>query len=375
MKRGNVTALALSGYNFRAVVALCRFAKKNGFFIDLIAKNTDDPVYNTDYKEWVLLERDSPDLSVPIIIEWIEKAKKKQNANSVLILPTTEFLNRLMLNNRKELERAGAIIPLTRLDLYEQISNKLPFSTICESFGLRIPRPIEYASIDRFPLVAKPKTYAHRNRQQKPYLIFSEQDLVLFGNKEPIDSYYFQEYLAGPSYYLLYHLGKNRITASSQKNLVQQSGGGSIVAATQSDIHRSKIANEYEKLLQSIGFNGLIMIELREYCGDYYMIEANPRFWGPLQLIVDSDDKLIYDFFEDNGISCPNRKVEKNVLKTVYFWSGGLIFNKVDGRGIDFHDYDATRLLQDYPELINQDIYLRPDSLNLFYHEMKEKYD
>jgi len=372
MKRGKVTALALSGYNFRAVLALCRFAKKKGFLIDLIARNSDDPAYYTSYKEWVLLERDSPDLIPSTIIKWIEKAKQKQNADNVLILPTTEFFNRLLLSNREELECAGAIIPLTRFDLYEQISDKLPFSTLCESFGLHVPTTVEYANIENLPLVAKPKTYACCNTQQKPYFIFSEQDFRLFYDKESIDSYYFQEYLAGQSYYLFFYFGNSRITSSSQKNLMQQCGGGSIVAAIQSNIHRTIIAERYTKIMIDIGFKGLVMIELRKYRGNYYMIEANPRFWGPLQLIVDSDEELISDFFEDHGILFSSKAANSSTLTATYFWSGGLIPREPTDGGIDFHDYDAIKLLEEYPKFIGRDIYLREDSLDLFYREMKE---
>jgi hypothetical protein len=36
------------------------------------------------------------------------------------------------------------------------------------------------------------------------------------------------------------------------------------------------------------GFYGLVMIEVKEYDNQFYMIEANPRLWGPSQLILDA---------------------------------------------------------------------------------------
>ena len=55
-------------------------------------------------------------------------------------------------------------------------------------------------------------------------------------------------------------------------------------------------------MLIQIGYYGLIMIEVKIQDGEYYMIEANPRLWGPSQLILDAGMDLFHRFALDNGL-------------------------------------------------------------------------
>src|SRR5690606_1826134 len=111
------------------------------------------------------------------------------------------------------------------------------------------------------------------------------------------------EFIAGESFYLLFYFYKNGAAERfSQKNLMQQPSGGSIIAAVTSDFHRGHVALQFEELFRSIQFRGLVMVEIRGQGDRYYMIEANPRFWGPSQLFVDAGVNLFEAFMFDYGL-------------------------------------------------------------------------
>ena len=44
------------------------------------------------------------------------------------------------------------------------------------------------------------------------------------------------------------------------------------------------------------------MVEVKHLSNKNYMIEANPRFWGPSQLFVDAGINLFEAFLVDNGL-------------------------------------------------------------------------
>jgi hypothetical protein len=112
------------------------------------------------------------------------------------------------------------------------------------------------------------------------------------------------------------------------------------------------------------------MVEVRELNGQFYMIEANPRFWGPTQFIVDNVPQLLDLFFADNGLQFTSEC--KKLTGNNYFWFGGYIENRVKNQPLKF--YDNTAILLDDLALnkwLKSDVYLRQDTLEYFYKELE----
>ena len=131
--------------------------------------------------------------------------------------------------------------------------------------------------------------------------------------------------------------------------------------AVPDDLHLSDLAGEYANMLVQEGFTGLVMIELRENNGRYYMIEANPRFWGPMQLTIDAGTDILSAFFAALGfpnVSCPP------VANPCYFWSGGFDSNEMSK--FAWFDYSDEKLKENWSQLILSDIYNREDTQQLF---------
>jgi len=370
----NKTIIIFSGYNIRGIIALCRLLDSLKIKASIIAKDITDPIFRTKYKTWVEETRESINLNVTEIKRICIKYQKKYKSDSSIIIPTTEFLNRFLLKNIECFNKESIEVPLVNDILYKKISDKITFKNWCRKNGIKTPPDIQL-KIENIPLVAKPKRYGISSKQIKPYIIKNEIEYRSFIDNESIDDFYYEKFINGCNYYLLFHISKDGgIKKFSQKNLVQQANGCSIIAATVSDIHLDPICEKFERLLLSENFHGLIMIEVRKKNEDLYMIEANPRLWGPMQLVVDFYPQLLINYLIDNGININSDTIQIssiNKQKKIYFWYGGLIKDQYLKLPTTYYNY--TTLNSDLSELLYSDVYLRKDTLELFRAEIDSK--
>lgn len=120
------TGLVLfSGFNVRAVVALCRFLSGRGGRAYLVARSSKDPTFLTECASWVVAVR------VQTVEEYCGKVRQRANLGDITILPSTEYLNRVLLSGKPVLEKSGIDIPLVGEATYRQLSDKGPFADIC----------------------------------------------------------------------------------------------------------------------------------------------------------------------------------------------------------------------------------------------------
>jgi len=365
MKHG---LLALSGFNMRALIAVCRFVKSRGQKVHLLATSDSDPVLMTDYSSWVFETRTSRNLILEDFIEYIKNLKSQFGYTKVVLLPTTEYFNRFILENRMELEKAGGIIPLTDESTYTLVSDKLQFSTLVSDYGLGVPKQVSYDSIC-YPFVAKPKSYHLSGlKRTKPYLIFNAKERSDFELEANLQDYYFQEFVEGESHYLLMYVSTESSVCFSQQNLIQQADGRSIIAAVPTELYQEQICKQYVAMFKSIGFKGLVMVELRKSNDSYFMIEANPRFWGPFQLVVDSCPAILEAFFREQGLdelAVPARPKEG----CFYFWSGGLVSDQKSDKESKLISIDKDWFEKNLQEFKKFDVFAKEDTTQLYMKE------
>lgn len=366
-----------SGYNQRAVIAFLRTLQKNKIeSYCIIASGEEDTILKTCYRERVIYVRKIKQLDLNEIIDALKLAINMSDEKSVFIAPSTEALNRFLLQYREIFEQMGCIIPLVDKELYEQVSDKGKFYMLCIENEISVP--LEYPKEDVFskPLVAKPKKYVSAcGEVYSPIFLLSEQEYMSFLNKHNMDDFDFQEYLnGGISIYLLFYFSRfGEVFFCTQRNLAQQPGGKSVIAACYDKFYgQEKIAEEYIKLFKKIGFHGLVMVEIRLLNGKDYMIEANPRFWGPSQLFCDMN----YNFFEfmlkDYGFMKQIYDISKNE-SAVYFWSGGAKKSVLEDMDY-FLEPDGMKILQEnYSSFVAADIYQKEDTMAIYNIELLEK--
>jgi len=359
--------LVFSGFNTRAVIAFIRTLEKNNVLYGIIAKSNIDDIFQTDYAKKVVAIRDTIQLNLKDILNSIEKAKFNLRCNEYIIAPSTEALNRFILEHIDSFEDKKCIFPTVERKLYEKISNKYSFETMCKEF--RINTPEEYLIIQNssFPFVAKPKQYFSDNHQiYAPIIINSDTELKKFLYDYNQEDFYFQEYVNGRCIYLLYYFYKNnKIDKFSQENFLQQENGKSMLVAKSSDYHNSSISNKFEKLFSSISFRGFVMIELKYNNNGFFMIEANPRFWGPSQLFVDANVNLFESFLIDYDI-LKEKKVVKNEKNAIYFWDDGVSENFEERKGLAYYNYTKKELREELLVLNKIEIFNKKDTIRLY---------
>ena len=364
--------IIFSGFNQRAVIAFIRTLEKYQVEYGIIATSNEDTIFKTIYSLKVIVVRKLKSLDLNDIVNSINILKEKIKAKEYFIAPSTEGLNRFLLENRNVLEVDDVQIPLVSKEIYEKLSDKYSFGELCKNNKINVPG--EYSDIKVTPnqFVAKPVQYFSTNGSTyPPILILSESDKTKFLTEYNTSDFYFQEFINGKSYYLLYYFhSSGNIYKFSQENIIQQPDGKSIVAAISSKIHLTEESSKFEQLFKSLNYNGFVMVELKKQEGVFYMIEANPRFWGPSQLFVDADMNFFVAFLYDLGLVENSPKfIEQNEIYR-YFWFGGIIQSYKSNKPMKYHESNENELFNKLTEWIESDIYKRPDTQNIFKNEI-----
>lgn len=367
----NRQLVIFSGFNQRAVIAFLRTLEKNKVSYAIIASHKDDTIFLTQYKDRVVATRQERFINKADIDTQLKVVKERLGVGDLVIAPSTEALNRYFLDNRKFYESAGYIVPLVDKNLYETLSDKKKFSVLCEQEGLTVPAEYKTLAEATTPFVAKPiKYYSSGGEAYSPVLIMSSEEKNKFKDAYEENDFYYQEFIEGSSNYLLYYLySSGKVVCLSQKNLVQQSGGKSVIAAVTNDLWSKDVAQKYKDLLSKLKFYGLIMVELKYTNGKYYMIEANPRFWGPSQLFVDANINLFEDFLYDMQLIERQPKHAPSAMTARYFWEGGMVETLHSGYTLAFHDYSKEEFYTELSVWRASDVYNKKDTKQLYLKE------
>ena len=372
MENTSKCVIVFSGFNQRAVISFLRTLEKNSVQYAIIAI-PNDLIKKTYYKEKVYSTRRTLDLNLEDIVTSIKSVQKEIICKEYVLAPSTEALNRFILENRSCFGVLNCTIPIVEKNLYNEISDKYSFSKLCIKNSILVPKEIKFDENVSFPYVAKPKQYysIKTGKALSPVIISDQKEHKLFKSNYDSTDFYFQEFIGGKSLYLLYYFHRNgKVFKFSQENLVQQPNGKSIIAAITSDFHDSNESLKYEKLFKSVNFYGLVMVEVKLSKNNYYMIEANPRFWGPSQLFVDAGVNLFEYFLNDYSI-VDSINESAQIKNASYFWFGGLLQVNFDNNKLVYHDYNSAELINNLPSWISSDIYRRFDTIEIFKKELR----
>lgn len=365
--------IIFSGYNQRAVTAFLRTLSANQIENYLIlASSPQDSIFKTQYASHVYAARTNHQLDLAEITAIIRRAQEEKGFRQFLVAPSTEALNRFLLRYEETFTRLGYRSSLPSQALYEQISDKSRFCALCAGRGIRIPQEIKFPERYERAFVAKPVSYSDADGAvYSPVLICSESDYQAFVREYAQAAFYYQRYVKGQSVYLLYYFPRrdqtgNHILTFSQENLMQQPGGKSILAARPGTFHLHPAAQQFKELFLSVGYVGFVMVEVRLSLGQYYMIEANPRFWGPSQLFVDAGYNFFEEYLWDYGFLEWQERNRAFHPDAKYFWHGGTKPSS-DGRQPAFYSGFEKTYLKDFLEYAQWDIYRREDTERLFF--------
>lgn len=360
--------IVFSGYNQRAVISFLRTLEKNKICYALIASSTQDTIFQSSYADKVEYVRKNKQLDLQEICMAIDLICQKYQTNQCLIAPSTEALNRFLLQYIDVFERHNCIVPLVDEKLYASISDKDSFRKICKENGACVPNVIELPEqFDAF-FVAKPKKYVAKDgHAYSPVIITSEKERKDFVETYDRDDFFYEEYIEGESLYLLYYFTKSGdVFHFSQVNYAQQTGGKSILAAGCATLHDEEISNVYEKLFHSLNYFGFVMVEIRKNPKGLFMIEANPRFWGPSQLFCDAGYNFFEVFLWEYGYLADLQEFIID-FSARYFWSGGGDFTLP--ASFVWHKNGEECVMSEWESFMKADMYQRKDTLKIWKEE------
>lgn len=222
-----------------------------------------------------------------------------------VLLPMTEEAFNAIFSYRQMFE--GVCIPAASAEQFRAVSNKKRVLEVAEVCDLSVPSQQVLSSPDearrlskddlRFPVVVKParSVTAEGSRQNKRGVIHCRDDeelrhaLATF----PTSTYplLIQQRVVGPGIGVFLLVWDGEMVASFAHRRLREkppAGGVSVyresIAVDKSLLERSRL------LLEKFGWRGVAMIEykLDEATGTPYIMEINGRFWGSLQLAIDS---------------------------------------------------------------------------------------
>lgn len=370
--------LVFSGGNDRAVLGFLRALRLCGERACIVARTRDDRVLRTRYRSDVQWIRRDHSLSLEVFVQCVERVREKTGARTLVVLPSTEYFNAFLLRHRVEIESMDCEIPLVDALIYDRLTGKRTSTDFFASAGFPVPQEWQGIQAISPPVIAKPFRNLSRDGQSLyPWLLETRAQLEAFQKQADIGEYFFQEYVRGESLYLLMYLPRDGSPALtwSQRNLLQQPDGKSMLLAKPADFHRSDTANRLIQVLRGAGFHGLGMIEVIRVSGRDVFIEMNPRIWGPVQFCLDQHQPLLQAFIGDVLHRDSGRFLHRRVAfsRKKYFWLGGLADTLAAGKQPDWHT-EKRSLAAVILGGIASDVYLRRDSWRCFFHDLRQAF-
>lgn len=221
------------------------------------------------------------------------------------LLPITEATTFALLRYRKELPDT-VVLPFASSESVEQLANKNELFHLSESLNIPIPGTIychdrqqgleALNQIDQFPVVLKP----FKSRILEDYAITPTRVIIARTDEEarsalenePFFDFPFtvQSFIEGhgQGVFALFDNGEP-VCYFAHRRLREKPPGGGVSVLCESASVDPKLRDYCEKLLRHAHWHGVAMVEFRVSNDNRaFLMEVNTRFWGSLQLAIDS---------------------------------------------------------------------------------------
>src|SRR3546814_16698740 len=79
---------------------------------------------SSNFRDDVKWVRTTHSLSLDVFYESVRRVRSGGETNSLVVLPSSEYLNTFLLQNRREIEELGCEVPLVDASLYMKMTQK-----------------------------------------------------------------------------------------------------------------------------------------------------------------------------------------------------------------------------------------------------------
>jgi predicted ATP-grasp superfamily ATP-dependent carboligase len=241
----------------------------------------------------------SPRLFFEDILQQIE------SSGISFLLPITEATTYVLLRYRDELPD-HIVLPFPSSEAVEQLANKNELFQLALEKSIPIPDTVicndaeeglkALNGLDRFPVVLKPfksKVLIDGGIESTQVIVANTQEEAR--NAITSNSFFrfpfsIQSFIngTGQGVFALFDHG-NPVCYFAHRRLREKPPGGGVSVLCESAPIDEQLRESAETLLRSANWHGVAMVEFRvAEDGTGYLMEVNPRFWGSLQLAIDS---------------------------------------------------------------------------------------
>ncbi|HEV8599582.1 MAG TPA: ATP-grasp domain-containing protein [Gemmatimonadales bacterium] len=231
--------------------------------------------------------------------------RETQRRQIAVVLPITDAAMLALLPIRQQL--APAIIPFPELDIYQRVADKALVLEEARAVGFEVPEQMELARPGallelgslRFPLVLKPhRSVVATSDSARAVKLAVSQVADAAALERCLDTLppeafpvLLQQRIVGPGLGFFLLLWKQRRLAGfAHRRLLEKPPSGGVSVRCESVAAEPGLLDRAERLLTRLGWQGVAMVECKQdlATGRVYLMEVNGRFWGSLQLAIDS---------------------------------------------------------------------------------------
>lgn len=296
----NLPSVLILDANQRSALAITRSLGRSGQFRITTADAVAKALAGASRYSQAYMEYPDPEQRPRDFIAWVNDITTQQHFD--LVMPTTEVSSQLLLLCRDELPEIR--LPFAPYETVMALSDKIRLMELAKSLGVATPESrmfnnaaeLENTSLN-YPFVLKPalsRIYTGNEWIQTQVKVVhdaNELQAVLkqapYLQKTPfmLQSFIFGH---GGGIFCLYNNGQPlQFFAHERLREKPPEGGVSVLCRSVRVDHELKAAAM--KLLGAVNWHGVAMVEFRITPeGKPYLMEVNTRFWGSLQLAVDS---------------------------------------------------------------------------------------
>jgi len=239
-----------------------------------------------------------------------------------ILIPVTELTSGSLLIHRHLFEKT--LLPFADLETVNTLADKCKLVELAKNLDIPVPLSLEMnaglvpnkeLANREFPQVLKPglswlkidgswiNTSVRAPGSQCEAISLIEKDPA-FQNH----NYLLQEYVAGhgEGIFAIYNYGEP-IAFFAHKRLREKPLDGGVSVLSESVDINPTLLKYAKKILDHVNWHGVAMVEFRVDEGRIYLMEVNTRFWGSLQLAIDSGVDFPWLLYQ---VTC-GEKVEK----------------------------------------------------------------
>lgn len=296
----NLPSILVLDANQRSALAVTRSLGKSGQFSIVTADCVVQGLAGASRYSQAYYQYPDPGQQPRDFIAWIKNFIADQHFD--LVMPTTEVTSQLLLSFKDELP--DITLPFAPYDTVMALSDKISLVELAQELGIPVPdsqifnnaAQLDGVSIS-YPCVLKPalsRIFTGTDWVHTVVKIIHDEP----GLQRVLDSspylkttpFMLQSFIPGHGggIFCLYNNGQP-VQFFAHERLREKPPEGGVSVLSRSVPVDQELKASAQKLLDAVNWHGVAMVEFRITPeGKAYLMEVNTRFWGSLQLAVDS---------------------------------------------------------------------------------------